>query len=166
MVCAFIKVRGNTSIGTLLQNAGLCSIPSNSTPAQPNMNDKWFSGGYITRTYANSTVETVQLEFPKHMRFTEENRNSSVPKISIAIIKLIEIWIGPLRYPSYAPSLVPSKSSSMLPSVRTYGVPSVQPLRNPSDLPSIFPFKNPALCPLIEPSGNPSQSPTICVDKE
>lgn len=170
MACALTKVRGDASIGTLLENVGLHSVPSNFTPTQPNMDDKWFSGGYTTRKYVNATVRTVQLELPTHMRFKEEDRNVSVPKLSLAIIKLIEIWSGTSRYRSYTPSLVPSKRPSLFPSMNPSGfpsgVPSVEPSRNPSDLPNIFPSNIPPLSSSMEPSNNPSQSPSICVDKD
>ncbi len=57
-------LRGPSAFGTLLQNRGFKSVPSQSIP-YPQMDEPYFSGGYIAAThgsYAGGTVDAIQME--------------------------------------------------------------------------------------------------------
>ena len=60
---------GNNSLGYLLQNQGFASCPS---PKQHSPgNQKYFNGGYITKTYGSKNggvVDAIQIEIPSEVR--------------------------------------------------------------------------------------------------
>ncbi|NOS93252.1 MAG: hypothetical protein HOP30_15135 [Cyclobacteriaceae bacterium] len=57
-------VRGPSAFGTLLQNQGFNSVPSKDIP-YPQIDEPYFSGGYITATYGSysgGTMDAIQME--------------------------------------------------------------------------------------------------------
>ncbi|HHH54948.1 MAG TPA: hypothetical protein ENK91_14895, partial [Bacteroidetes bacterium] len=82
-------LRGDFSLGDILQNKGFASVPSRANPF-PKDNEPYFSGGYNTGRHGSSvdgTVDAVQLELNHDIRFDDELRSVFVDSLVEALIE-------------------------------------------------------------------------------
>jgi hypothetical protein len=83
-------VRGASSFGTLLHNAGYASVPSTQDP-HPGIGVDYFEGGYCTQTYGSlkqDGVSAIQLEcYRTGLREPEQSRRAFAGKLTDVIIE-------------------------------------------------------------------------------
>ncbi|MBF4985349.1 T9SS type A sorting domain-containing protein [Nonlabens mediterrranea] len=82
-------IRGTNSLGDILENRGLSSIPSSVNPAPLN-SEPYFSGGYNTRRHGSSdnisTINAIQIELNSDLRFNSAIRPALVDSLARTII--------------------------------------------------------------------------------
>ena len=89
-------IRGPTSLGTLLQDAGIRTVPSASDPDPGGA--PYFTGGYNTARHGSrdgGTVSGIQIEhhFPG-LRDTEQNREAYAAILAEAVVTYLEVHFG------------------------------------------------------------------------
>ena len=89
-------IRGPTSLGTLLQDAGVRTVPSAADPDAGGA--AYFTGGYNTRRHGSrdgGTVSGIQIEhhFPG-LRDTEQNREAYAAILADALVTYVEVHFG------------------------------------------------------------------------
>lgn len=87
-------LRGDGSLGDLLEtfHSSIRTIPSPSHP-YPLSDERYFRGGYITQRYhTSSTMDAIQLELPKHLRFTQQGRDTIAAAIADAACYMLETY--------------------------------------------------------------------------
>jgi hypothetical protein len=89
-------IRGPTSLGTLLQDAGIRTVPSASDPDPGGA--PYFTGGYNTARHGSrdgGTVSGIQVEhhFPG-LRDTEQNREAYAAILAEAVVTYLEVHFG------------------------------------------------------------------------
>ena len=94
---SFVELlRGDSSIGGLMQERGFPAVPS---PEFPHAGDaKYFNGGYNTRHYGSQDggkISSFQLECPrKSVRDTEKNRKIFAQAFASAVVDYLETHVG------------------------------------------------------------------------
>lgn len=86
-------VRGNSSLGAMLQNRGYNTTPS---PANPKPGNNYFIGGYITKNYGSQyggQVDAVQVECPVSVRGASTSP-AFAGKLAEAIKQFVEKYYG------------------------------------------------------------------------
>ena len=88
-------LRGKKSMGSLLAGKGYPSVPSPEFPDPDGGN--YFSGGYITATHGSrdeGTVDAIQIESPRDVRFEENGRDREVYARHLAesILEFYELY--------------------------------------------------------------------------
>jgi hypothetical protein len=90
-------LRGPTSLGGMLEDEGILSVPSPSVPSPGG--DPYFSGGFNTQEYGSRSdtelVSGIQLEhhYPG-LRDTDENRRAYAAKLALVIQRFMLEHIG------------------------------------------------------------------------
>jgi hypothetical protein len=78
-------LRGNNSLGNLLDNSGYPAVPSQSIPF-PAIGDEYFNGGYITQRHGsrdnNGPIDAIQIELNQSIRFTSAARTSLITSLT------------------------------------------------------------------------------------
>lgn len=86
-------LRGPFAFGTLLQNRGFTSVPSQSIP-YPESNQPYFSGGYITAThgsYSGGTIDAIQMECNREqVRDSAESRKAFANAFVASILEFLQ----------------------------------------------------------------------------
>jgi hypothetical protein len=86
-------LRGNMSLGTLLEGQGYPSVPSTTNPA-PKKGDAYFSGGYNVDTHGSrkgGSIDGVQMECNKTgIRDNVTNRQKFAKKFATVLLNYIE----------------------------------------------------------------------------
>ena len=90
----FDLVSGSGSFGTILEKSGFSAVPS-SRKTSPG-NDRYFSGGYITRTYGSfnsGQVDAIQIETPVELSFEsgDEIRDKYFKSIGESIVEYVTL---------------------------------------------------------------------------
>ena len=85
---AFVNiVRGETSLGTILDSLGYECVPSVNDPGPAG--SRYFSGGYITARHGSrdgGIISAIQVELPQPgIRDTEENRSRYASAFATAV---------------------------------------------------------------------------------
>lgn len=95
-------LRGNGSFGDLLETSSdsvIRTMPSPSHP-YPYSEERYYRGGYITQRYHTSnSMDAIQLELPKHLRFTKQGRETITMAIADAACYMLDTY-----YTSQQPS--------------------------------------------------------------
>ncbi|KAA3607963.1 MAG: hypothetical protein DWQ01_12830 [Planctomycetota bacterium] len=82
-------IRGPTSLGARLQQAGFRAVPS---PQIPHPGDKpYFNGGYIVRRHRSAGLRSVQWELPWSLR-RKSGWKKNLPAMAQAIQQVMEDW--------------------------------------------------------------------------
>lgn len=88
-------LRGNGSFGDLLEtssNSVIRTMPSPSHP-YPYPEERYYRGGYITQRYHTSNImDAIQLELPKHLRFTKQGRDTITMAIADAACYMLDTY--------------------------------------------------------------------------
>lgn len=91
-------LRGNGSFGDLLErspsssNSVVRTMPSPSHP-YPYSEERYYRGGYITQRYHTpNNMDAIQLELPKHLRFTKQGRDTITMAIADAACYMLETY--------------------------------------------------------------------------
>ncbi|CDH58921.1 n-formylglutamate amidohydrolase [Lichtheimia corymbifera JMRC:FSU:9682] len=88
-------LRGNGSFGDLLEtssNSVIRTMPSPSHP-YPYSEERYYRGGYITQRYHTSNImDAIQLELPKHLRFTKQGRDTITMAIADAACYMLDTY--------------------------------------------------------------------------
>jgi len=86
-------LRGEFAFGTLMDNSGFPSVPSQSDPF-PEMDEPYFSGGYNTEKHGSrgsGTIDAIQLEFNQSIRFDEGVRDILTDSLVSVVIDFIDL---------------------------------------------------------------------------
>jgi hypothetical protein len=86
-------VRGDNSLGSLLENKGYPSVPSFRHPS-PQPGEPYFSGGYnITRHGSSSggTVDGIQIEMDEDLRSDSVKREKLIADLSSVLVEFLKI---------------------------------------------------------------------------
>lgn len=91
-------LRGSSALGTLFDNAGYPSVPSQSDPC-PASGDPYFSGGYNTAersSYSGGSIDGVQIECNMHgVRNTADNRARFADSLASVLYSFLTRHIFP-----------------------------------------------------------------------
>ncbi|KAI9322174.1 hypothetical protein BX666DRAFT_1848575 [Dichotomocladium elegans] len=85
-------LRGNGSMGQLMEKAHrqIRTMPSPSH-LYPEEHERYFRGGYTTQVYAAVTgLDVIQIELPRHLRFTPQGRHNAATAIAEAATLLMD----------------------------------------------------------------------------
>jgi len=85
-------LRGDYSIGSLVEERGYASVPSNSDP-YPLVSEPYFSGGHNTRMYGSvdsNSIDAIQIECNQDVRFDEVTRKNFATDLAQAIIEFVD----------------------------------------------------------------------------
>ncbi len=87
-------LQGEFSLGSLLDNQGLASVPSLTDPF-PQESEPYFTGGYNTQRHGSSnnasTIDAIQIELNQDVRFDEDNRMRLIDSLTYAISDYIDL---------------------------------------------------------------------------
>lgn len=86
-------LRGEQSLGALLDDRGVRAVPSNREPF-PETGQPYFSGGYNTRRHGSlegGTIDAIQVECHQGVRFNRFNRERFAKNLTTAINEFIDI---------------------------------------------------------------------------
>ncbi len=86
-------IRGEQSLGTLISERNFDAVPSNLIPF-PKDGEPYFSGGYNTRRHGsieNGTVDAIQVECNRDVRFNEATRESFAKQFAAALIEYLQL---------------------------------------------------------------------------
>jgi hypothetical protein len=90
-------VRGNNSLGSLLEKRGYSSVPGPMHPS-PQPDEPYFSGGYnITRHGSSSggTIDGIQIEIDEDLRSDPVKREKLTADLSSVLIEFLKIYYLP-----------------------------------------------------------------------
>jgi hypothetical protein len=85
-------LRGELSFGTLMDEKGFSSVPSQADPF-PQDEEPYFTGGYNTSRHGSmngGTVDAIQLELNQSIRFDEDIREVLIDSIASVLIEYID----------------------------------------------------------------------------
>lgn len=85
-------LRGEYSLGTLMDQKGFPSVPS-SSDLFPLDNEPYFTGGYNTRRHGSisqGTIDAVQFEFNQSVRFDSNTRKMLIDSLVSSIIEYVD----------------------------------------------------------------------------
>ena len=95
-------LRGNQSFGHLMSRGhnDVRVIPSPDYPA-PFTNSVYYRGGYTTQTYHTNAsqdgLDVIQIELPRHMRFTNSEQELAAVAVSNATIHWLNAYYQPVE---------------------------------------------------------------------
>lgn len=85
-------LRGSSSFGTILANAGFPTVPSQTIPF-PSIGEPYFDGGYNTQRHGsrdnNGTIDAIQIELNSDVRFNDTTRANLITTLSTTINQYI-----------------------------------------------------------------------------
>ena len=85
-------LRGETSLGTLLEDAGIAAVPSEIFPF-PQDGEPYFTGGYNTRRHGSvegGFVDAIQIECHQEIRFDSTTRVTFADSFAHIILEFME----------------------------------------------------------------------------
>ena len=86
-------LRGENSLGSILQAKGFRSVPSADNPF-PNAGEPYFSGGYNTKRHGSrngGVIDAIQLELNHDIRFDKAKRSEFVDSLIRGIIEFYDL---------------------------------------------------------------------------
>ncbi|KAI7885590.1 hypothetical protein K492DRAFT_234112 [Lichtheimia hyalospora FSU 10163] len=93
-------LRGDESFGELMEksHSSVRTMPSPSHP-YPLSDELYYRGGYITQTYHTpNSMDAIQLELPKHLRFTQQGRETIAMAIADAACYMLDAYYSPTQW--------------------------------------------------------------------
>jgi len=90
------QIRGNFSLGEIMNKKGYESIPSCTKP-YANDDNEYFEGAYNTKTHGSlidGNISAIQVEFPYYCRESKENRKATAKALVSSIIEYMLIHYG------------------------------------------------------------------------
>lgn len=86
-------LRGNQSLGTIMENKGYAAVPSSNDPA-PASNEAYFSGGYNTHRYGSieeGRIDAIQIECNQNVRFEEVSREIFADSLASGLLNFLDV---------------------------------------------------------------------------
>ena len=87
-------LRGNQSLGALLEDRNYPSVPSDLDPF-PQNGEAYFSGGYNTRRYGSQeggSIDAIQAECNQDIRFQEDDRQEFADSLGVVMVDFLELY--------------------------------------------------------------------------
>ena len=87
-------VRGQRSLGTLLDRKGLPTVPSLSDPF-PQSTEPYFTGGYNTQRHGsrdtNGAIDAIQIELNQEVRFDDSTRLTLINSLAQSVLEFYNL---------------------------------------------------------------------------
>jgi len=103
-------LRGSDSFGTLMDEKGFPSVPSDSDPSPSCSGSCYFSGGYNTVRHGSrdnlGDIDAIQVELDSAAR-SSDNRSMLIDSIALSILEYIDLHYNAEFIPDYCSSILP-----------------------------------------------------------